>query len=156
MKKYLLTLSMIWMAWGGFAQTPKGYGVYHNERFDFCVLYPKIFNKTMGPVNGDGRTFIADAKKITMQVYGMWQMPGRALKKDYELAQKDKQVTNKTLGKDYYILSGKDKGHLFYQKAILKGDLLVTIYFDYLPSDKKQVDEIIAKVTKSLPRCNQK
>ena len=154
MKKHLLTILIAFITLGSFAQAPKGYSVYHNQRFDFCVLYPHSFTKSIAPTNGDGRSFI-DGKAGRMQVYGAWQMPGKGLKHDYALAQKDKKVTYKALFKDSYVVSGLDKGRIFYHKTVLRKDLLITISFDYLPGEKKRFDKIIKTVTKSFPNCNQ-
>ncbi|OJJ18815.1 hypothetical protein BKI52_24915 [marine bacterium AO1-C] len=154
MKKYLFTLLVACISFSGFAQAPKGYNTYHNQRFDFCVLYPHIFTKGMAPANGDGRSFMMANKAGRLLTFGSWQMPGRGLKKDYAMAQEGKKVTYKALFKNSYVVSGWDKERIFYQKTVLRKDLLITVYFDYLPSEKKRFDKIIATVTKSFPTCN--
>lgn len=155
MKKHLLTLLISFITLGSFAQTPQGYSVYHNQRFDFCVLYPHTFTKGIEPTNGDGRSFMMDNGAGRMLVYGAWQMPGKSLKEDYALAQKSgEKITYKALFKNSYVVSGINKGRIFYHKTVLRKDLLITVSFDYLPGEKKRFDQIIKTVTKSFPVCN--
>ena len=153
MKKYLFTLILFFATIQLFAQAKPGYKLYQNERFGFCVLYPSSFTKGIAPTNGDGRSFFMQNKKGRMLAFGAWLMPGKGLKKEFAEAQKGKKVTYKVMSKNSYVVSGWDKGRIFYQKTVLQKDLLTTVYFNYLPSEKKQFDKIIGTVTKAFPKC---
>ncbi len=151
-KKYLLTLLVTLVTLSSFAQS-KGYNVYHNDRFGFCVLYPVEFKKGLAPTNNDGRSF-SDRQNNRILAYGGLVVYEDALKQEYEMAQKDKKVTYKVRSKNAFVVSGFDQGRIFYQKTILRKEQLFTVYFNYLASEKKLFDAIIKRVTKTFPACD--
>jgi hypothetical protein len=99
------------------------YNEYCNERYDFCMEYPKDFIPQGESYNGDGQVFISKDKKVQISTFGSMSIidVNPTIKDHFEMASKDEKITSKVLKKDFFIISGYDKnGNIFYQKTLSK------------------------------------
>lgn len=137
------------------------YKKYCNERFGFCIQYPKDFVKQPESENGDGTTFISKDKKSTIWAYGRLAIEGLdEVKQEFEMATKDIKLTYKVIGTNWFVFSGTDtKGAILYQRTSKKKidylgtpDTYVfqTIRISYPADQNKQYEAYCKLIGKSL------
>lgn len=140
---------------------------YCNGRFGYCIGYPPALLKPQPEAyNGDGRSF-KDARGIErLSVYGMgdWNFSadgetpapidtvyrqelqgGR-----FPDAKAHRVVTYKALGKTSFVISGTEKGEIFYLKVIKKDDAFCFAYLHYPADLAKQYNPIAALIAKTF------
>jgi hypothetical protein len=75
------------------------------------------------------------------------------LSKEYAalLKEKGKSVSYKTLGKNFFVISGNRNGKIFYQKTVANGDgAFITFLIEYQASKRTIYDKAVTKIVKSL------
>lgn len=115
---------------------------YCNERFGFCLQYPKNLLFSQGEsANGDGTIFKSKDAETTLTIYRDYRdnmteefYLSDAFEEDTyssKTVNKDKVITYKKIFKNHYIVSGLKNGKIFYQKTIYKNELLSTAIIEY-------------------------
>lgn len=139
---------------------------YCNDRFAFCISYPANLLKPQPEAqNGDGRHF-NDARgvdRLTVYGSGNWNFNDEgtavplATVYQQELkggrfpdANAHRVVTYKALGKTSFIISGTEKGEIFYLKVIKKADAFCFAYLHYPADLAKQYNPIAALIAKTF------
>ena len=154
MKKLSLFLTLITILFSAQLVWGQGkYNIYNNARFGYSISYPSNLIPKGESTNGDGQIFAARDKSATLTVWGAHNALDQTLKEKYDevLNEKGKSVTYKTIGSNYYVVSGKAKGKIFYQKTI-KGedDTYFTFIFEYAESKRAAYDKAVAQIAKSF------
>ncbi len=92
---------------------------YCNERFSFCITYPRQFTPLPPPENGDGQRFVSTDKKATILTFGSLAIEDfDSLGQEYAQASKNTAVSYKRIAKDWFIFSGKNSnGNIVYRKT---------------------------------------
>lgn len=150
----------LWLALGGSQALPTAYSssaaqrtvykTYTNARFGYSISYPSNLLTPQGEAdNGDGQVFRARDNSAEMRVYGS-QDVGGGLAEAYREAQAGKEVTYKTMKRNWFVVSGRDGGRIFYRKTIFKGDVLKTFTIEYDESQKSTYDAITARIARSF------
>jgi hypothetical protein len=132
---------------------------YYNQRYDFSVAYPSNFLKEKGESDArDGNTFTNANGSSEMRASGTYNALDQTIKEQFQSATENNRyydderiVTYKVQKGNWFVVSGTYNESIFYVKTILKNDTFYTLYFEYHPSEKKQFDEIIQRVTKDFP-----
>jgi hypothetical protein len=132
------------------AQT--NFKTYGNSRFGYSISYPSDLLVPQGEAeNGDGQIFKnADAE---MRVYGSNMLLNETLKKEYDalLRQQGKNVTYKASGTNFFAISGKRAGKIFYRKTIENaGGAFITFEIEYKEAKRATYDKVVTKVVKSF------
>ncbi|ANE50573.1 hypothetical protein [Flavisolibacter tropicus] len=138
-----------------------GYSSYCNNRFSFCIEYPTGFNKQQKPDNDDGMIFLSADKKTEVRAFGsLATEPFNELSQELEMAIDNKNVTYKTVKKDWFIISGTDKnGNIFYRKTVKKKinymgtgetEVFQTLMITYPTSQKDVYSSFCSTIAKSL------
>ena len=135
--------------------------LYHNERFDFCVDYPRNFLAEIGESeNHDGNIFATANKSSEMRASGIFNVLEETIEEAFESATKnntyyvDEQIISYKQQKDnWFVVSGNYNESIFYVRTILEGDTFYTLYFEYHSSEKERFKEIIEHTTQDFPKC---
>lgn len=137
------------------------YGSYCNQRYHFCIDYPKDYLIPQGESGSeDGQAFKSADGADRLLAYrdlrdNMDPDVKFNIKTTYEEDLKDeniKEVTYKKLGRDFYVISGYNKkGQIFYQKSMISDGQLMTCLLEYREADKALFAKISEHVFHSFP-----
>lgn len=126
------------------------YKTYTNARYGYSISYPSNLLIPQGEAdNGDGQAFLSKDGAAEMRVYGSQDLGG-GLAESYRAAQAGKEVSYKTMKGNWFVVSGRDGGKIFYQKTMLKGGALKTFSIEYDESRKSTYDAITARIARSF------
>lgn len=139
------------------------YENYCSYRFGFCVDYPKGILFPQGESdNGDGQIFKSKTAENYLRVYRDYrdiieEDNKSALEDAYKLdtwskdPKKPKRVfTYMKLAKNYYVVSGYNNSKIFYQKTIIRNDILATCMIEYNENEKAIYDKICERMFNSF------
>ncbi len=122
------------------------YNIYTNARFGYSIPIPKDFIPEPEPTNGDGRTFHSQDGKCRLSVWGSHcpQTMEFTPEQYYEwvLSHTEGEITYKTLGSNWFIVSGYQGNDIFYQKTF-SGDDENTFIITYPEEQKELYSDII-------------
>ncbi len=137
-----------------------------NDRFGFCVDYPKnILYPQPLSFNGDGRHFRNKKGDQILTTFGRRNYNGDekiSLEEQYEedLRSEDlideitgtgkKVITYSKLGNNYFVISGFYKGHIFYEKVVLKEEGFVYAILVYEEIEKKIYNQVAERILKTF------
>ncbi len=154
---FVLLLSL---STAGFAQAPGGYSTYCNNRFGYCLNYPRSMAPQPESGGGDGRIFKDQKTGATLAVWG--RNTTRPDGGDYSLeeqyagdlqqfqSQPDRKISYHMLGKDFFVISGYVAGNVFYQKVVIRDSGFGYAYLEYPQGAKKKYDEVSVQLYKSF------
>ena len=160
----VLVFGLLW-AQRGLSQQASAisYDTYCNGRFGYCIKYPdKLLKAQTEAQNDDGCVFTDKNGKPILTVYGTSNVGliednfDPSLKEVYtkELADYKKMpgitVTYSVLGKSLYVISGRDKGKIFYRKIIKKEDGFGYALLEYDSTERAVYDTVSGVVFKSF------
>ena len=159
----ILALLGLW-AQVGFAQDAKSYSykTYWNSDYGYKITYPdKVLKPEPESFGGDGRWFDDKKGKQILQVYGTHNLDPETsedipLKKQYAIELKNYKsrpglnITYTTLGKSLYIISGTEKGKVFYQKTILRPEGYAYASLNYDTRERAVYDTVSGVIFKSF------
>lgn len=131
------------------------YKRYVNARFEYAVDYPEGLLLPQGEAdNSDGQKFIAQDKSAEMIVYGSYNIDEKTPKELYNAAISEAQsegvITYKVMKNNFFVISGKHNGKIFYHKTLIKGDIIKILIIEYNESLKAQFDPITASLSNSF------
>jgi hypothetical protein len=143
------------------------YKTYNNSRFTFSISYPaNVLIMQPPPQNGDGRSFISQDGRAKMLVYGRNNaypvfddgLIGYSLKELYDLQVKGENsqvkkrvVSYKTLGSNWFVVSGVEDGKIFYTKTFVRNrQEIITFYFEYPQGQKNVYDKMTEVMVRSF------
>ncbi len=152
MLKFSIFLSLIFAVSGFSAFGQTKYETYANARFGYLISYPANLIPQGEATNGDGQIFSSD-DGTEMRVYGSNLLLNETLKKEYAALLKDygASATYKTIGKNFFVISGKKDGKIFYRKTIENADgTFITFTIEYDEAKRTTYDKIVTAIVKSL------
>lgn len=137
---------------------------YCNARYGYCIDYPKgVIYPQPESYNGDGRVFKNKQGQEILRVFGRNNSDpdfgNISLKQqfnddlhgvDEENGNNDRVITYQKLGKTFFVISGYNKGRVFYQKTILKDDAFAYAILQYDEADKATFDKVSERIFKSF------
>lgn len=139
-----------------FAQN-ESYIKYENGRFGYSFLYPESFTLLESPVNGDGREFISQDRRFYLLSYGSnenyFEYKDINSKYSEDLLMYD-EITYSKLFSNYYVISGIDKGEVFYLKKYVGEICTNVIEMRYPKSYKSEYDDIVTRISNSFKPGN--
>ena len=150
MRKTIILLLLVLSGQTAFGQTI--YKTYINARFGYSIAYPSSLLEPQGEAdNGDGQIFKND--NAEMRVYGTNLLLNETLEKEYQalLEASDGIVAYKLLRTNFFVISVRSDGEIYYRKTIEKDDgAFVTFEIRYKESKKKIYDKAVKKIVKSF------
>jgi hypothetical protein len=134
---------------------PPAYRTYHNQRFGYRIDYPADFRPQPEPENGDGRHFLSPDGQTVLTVFAGYAAATDGLPKRRKVARQDWQAQHATFALDQltrtgYVLSGRVKGRIFYEKTVISSFMLTTFVWEYPAAQKAAMDAVIQHTTQTL------
>lgn len=144
-------LPQIPLAEGSFKQ-------YVNARYGYSISYPADILRPQGESdNGDGQKFLSIDGDAELLVYGANNVLEQSLEELYSEASQaggaehpERAVTYRVIKKDWFVVSGRQGGKIFYQKTIRNDDQFVSFILEYPESRKATFDPIAGFISKSF------
>jgi hypothetical protein len=135
--------------------TPPAYKTYHNARFGYRIDYPADFRPQPEPENGDGRRFLSPDGQAVLTVFAGYAAEDDGLNKRRAVARQGWQEQHATFTLDQptrtgYVLSGQVKDRIFYEKTVMKSDMLTVFSWEYPAARKAALDAVIQHTIQSL------
>jgi hypothetical protein len=129
-----------------------GYYKFINGRFGFSVDFPQSFNVGFLPANSDGARFSTPDGSASLTVSGgrhgpEWTLDD-SLNKDLQRVQGVVGYTSK--GEDWYVVSWKQDGAIYYEKVFMSDQYRNGFILSYLESQKNDFNEIVANIEKAF------
>ncbi|HEX8494596.1 MAG TPA: hypothetical protein VF658_17250 [Pyrinomonadaceae bacterium] len=126
------------------------YKTYTNARYGYSIAYPSSLLIPQGEAdNGDGQAFRSKDGAAEMRVYGSQNMGG-GLTAAYTEAQAGKDVSYKIIKRNWFVVSGRSGGKVFYQKTMMKNDVLKTFTIEYDEAQKATYDAVTTRIARSF------
>lgn len=137
----------------GSAQDGHRWKTYTNARFGYSVCYPTdLLAARPESDNGDGRAFEgADGSRVTAWAsYNVLDSTvSKAAQMDEErLAGKSGTISYKVVRADFYVLSGKAQGMIFYHRTALVQEAFSTVEILYPAAQSATWDPIAARISR--------
>lgn len=138
------------------------YKTYNNNTYNYSVDYPVDLLIPQGESgSGDGQVFKSKDEKCTLWVYRDFRdnvsdssyTIETAYKEDAQPDHPDhpkREITYKTSGKNFYVISGTEGNKVFYQKTIMKKEQLITCLLEYKKSEKTKYDPVTEHISRSF------
>lgn len=130
------------------------YTEYKNGRYGFSVSVPDFMISNPPPENGDGRSYHSEDNSIEMLVYASHIIPdesGDLFESAYNDAYDslDYEPVYESKGENSFVISGYKNGDIVYEKHVVT-DVESVLVLSYPKSEKKDLDEVVNHVAKSL------
>lgn len=134
------------------------YDRYFNPRFEFSLAYPEnLVSPQAPPQNNDGRTFVSPDGDIEIKAFGYHNSLNQPLSAAYQRAARShtqehptRDVTYKTRGENWFVVSGYQGDDIFYTKQILRDGKYKVLSIRYDLSLKPEFDPIVAEIAESF------
>jgi hypothetical protein len=132
------------------------YRTYTNARFGYSISYPVGILIPQGePDNHDGQVFRSRDGHAEMRAFGRYNALNETLRSAFNssVAGEDssgREVTYKLLKGNFYVVSGRQNGKIFYEKTFLKGDTFKTFMIEYDEQERATYDPITARIARSF------
>lgn len=109
-----------------------GWTSYSNPRFAFSICYPAdTFRPGRPPDNGDGQAFAA-GDGAELAVWGSNDALDHGLRGERTTAERGRKgITYRATGANWFVLSGKADGRIFYRKTFFAEERFVTFELTY-------------------------
>jgi hypothetical protein len=129
------------------------YKTYSNARYNYSISYPSDLFSPQGEAdNGDGQVFKSGKSTAEMRVYGSQNALNQPLKKVYQEAidELGAGATYKFLKPNYFVVSGKKNGRIYYRKTIKRGGEFLTFTIEYAETERGNYDKATARIAASF------
>ncbi len=127
---------------------------YTNSRFGTSVTFPaEVFGERMDPPqNGDGMTWTApDGGSLAVFAFNNALAVTPETLADENEGRDDVDVTYRRVGKDWVVLSGYEKGMIFYQRFEFGADDVIhSVLLKYPQSARETYDDLAGPIAGSL------
>lgn len=124
------------------------YSPYKNAKLNYSVDVASVFTHPtafLGPAGQEWRW----GDKALMNVAAI-DAKGKSIKEWHDDSKKEPGVTGSNVKDNWFFKTGKKKNKIFWQKSILKDDLLYTTRLEYDEDTKTFFDPIVSRVSSSL------
>ena len=124
---------------------------YVNERFGTSATFPgeRFPQPLPAPTNGDGLGWTAP-NGAEVYIYGRNNLGGETPQTIIADRAETDEVTYKASGKRWAVVSGYRDGKIFYERYILRGDLIHSVAVRYPEEVRDIYDPLVGPVTLSL------
>lgn len=124
---------------------------YYNVRFGYRIAYPSHFTQMPEPENSDGCEIRRDEQTYIL-VYGGYNALEETIEDMYNKSKAEGQITYSRLKNNWFVISGyTENGHIFYQKTVLRGDVIFTAILYYTEDENTYFSQIIPKIFSDFP-----
>ena len=139
------------------SQPTKQLSTYHNQRFNFCFIYPEGEFKPSGEAqNSDGNIFYSADGKMKVSVYGYNNVLDHNIDELLEFDLKnnpDKKVLKRELTSDHYMISGNMGKVAFIEKRVIAGGDVKVIQAEFPSEERGVYEEKAGAIVAGFPKC---
>ena len=132
---------------------------YMNPRFGYAVSVPEELQPKPSSTNGDGQEWYSESDKISIAVWGGYELEDIETANFQKIRQQskiDNNVSYFASGADWFVASGINNELIFYQKTLHQVDCklptLITLRIEYPKEAKEQLDPMVTEISKSLKK----
>ena len=131
---------------------PGDYETYDNDRFDYSISYPSNFLIPQGvSANGDGQRFVSRDNRVVMAAFGQHNAMEKSLSELFEAEMKpNRTITYQVLKKKWFVVSGYEGDKVFYQKTMLKDDVIKTFHIEADRALQQMMQPMTEKIARSF------
>lgn len=134
---------------------PPAYKTYHNARFGYRIDYPAALRPQPEADNGDGRRFVSADGQTVLTAYAAYNVLDGGLAEERKMSRETWQQQGATITLDQklasgFVLSGRNKGRIFYEKTVLRANTLTTFSWEYPAARKAVMDAVIQHTSQTL------
>jgi hypothetical protein len=134
---------------------PPAYKTYHNARFGYRIDYPADLRPQPEAGNRDGRRFVSADGQTVLSAYAGYNALDGGLAANQQLAregwrEKHATCTFDQLTRTGYVVSGRVKNRIFYERTVLKSNTLTTFVWEYPLAQKAAMDAVIQHTVRTL------
>ncbi|SJZ52178.1 hypothetical protein [Consotaella salsifontis] len=124
---------------------------YHNSRYGTSATFPvEAFpNRMPSPTNGDGMAWTSN-DGAELYIYARANTGGETPASIVAKRADDDEVTYRRTGKTWAVVSGYRKDKIFYERYILRGDLIHSVAIRYPRALRDTYDDLVGPVTMTL------
>jgi hypothetical protein len=127
------------------------YEKYANGRYGFSLDYPVFLTPGVEPDNGDGLKFTSNDGNSELVCYGGYNINEDTVSSLYnEYINKHTDITYKTKGKNWFVLSWNEGGKIFYQKVFVGKSMMKTFYISYPMEKDEYFTPIVGHISSSF------
>lgn len=129
-----------------------GWMTYENARFGGIIPVPPGMKSDDPPYNGDGQRFHSLDEKVTLVMYGAFNVEGNGdLEKRWkeDLAEEGRTITYKRKTADWFVISGVMKdGTAFYQRYTANSKYIAGWSITYPHAEEKKYSAWVERIAK--------
>lgn len=130
------------------------YDCYTNHKYGYLLAWPKKLLAAQGESDaGDGQFFNSPDDRAQLTCWaGFNSVLKQPLKKAFQEAQQEPglQVTYKTMGKDFFVVSGIKDGKIQYRKTVMTALVQATFVLVYDQAVKDTFNPLVGDIAKSF------
>jgi hypothetical protein len=126
---------------------------YANTRFDFAGCYPaQLFTPEPEPENQDGRAFTSTDGAV-VRMFGRNNVLGESLPDAFQetiqhLKQEHTTHLYAHLARYSFVISGRGKDRIFYEKTIMNDDKFKTLQIEYPAASERKYAPMAARMAR--------
>lgn len=130
------------------------YGQYTNERFGYSFIYPEDLLLPQGEsADGASQQFVSADGETVVAVGAAPNPTGMTFDEAYAQARQTgggREVTYKTSGENWYVVSGTEGTRLFYEKVFLIGDTFKALSISFPRQYRAQYHDLVEEMSNSF------
>lgn len=130
------------------------YVCYTNHKYGYLLAWPKKLLVAQGESDaGDGQLFTAPDDRAELACWAEFNsVLKQSLKKAFQEAQQEPglQVTYKSLGKDFFVVSGIKDAKVLYRKTVMTTLVQATFVLTYDQTLKDEFNPLVGDIAKSF------
>lgn len=119
---------------------------YCNDRFEYCLNYPAVFEPFGSSKSNDGQIFYIDGGKIELLVWGSVNGQNRTLQQEKEYISQKRKVEYQTINSDFFVISGFENGKVFYLRTEKIDNGFRSFEIRYPKEEKEKYDKFVEKI----------
>ncbi|WP_338790098.1 hypothetical protein [Bernardetia sp. MNP-M8] len=120
---------------------------YCNERFEYCLDYPAVFEPFGSSKSNDGQIFYIDGGKIELLVWGSVNGQNRTLEQEKQYISQNRKVEYQTINSNFFVISGFENGKVYYLRTEKTGTGFRSFEIRYPKEEKETYDKFVEKIS---------
>jgi len=119
---------------------------YCNERFEYCLNYPAVFEPFGSSKSGDGQIFYIDGGKIELLVWGSVNGQNRTLEQEKTYISQNRKIDYQFIKSTFFVITGVENGKIFYLRTEKTQNGFRSFEIRYPQEEKETYDKFVEKI----------
>ncbi len=119
---------------------------YCNERFEYCLNYPSVFEPFGSSKAGDGQIFYIDGGKIELLVWGSVNGQNRTLEQEKIYISQNRKIDYQFIKPTFFVITGVENGKIFYLRTEKTPTGFRSFEIRYPQEEKETYDKFVEKI----------